>query len=329
MPALTGEMLCLADRGFLGFDLFQQASATGAALVWRAKVSQGLPVLGQYDDGSYRSELRWNSHCQSADRTPIPVRVVVYTLRGSTDATVVYRLVTNILDPARAPAAELAQLYHERWEIETAFDEFKTHLRGGQRVLRSKTPDLVEQEAWGFLLAHFALRALMHDAALGALPRARDPDTLSFVHVVRVTRRTLSHLAAISPSGLSALASGPPARAPRGDGELQPRSPRQKINSLPQLKEYSGFTPQVSIGVNSGEMVSGNIGSATLRRLDYTVIGDVVNTAQRLQSVAAPGQIIINKTAFDKIKESFSCTKVSEIMLKHKAEPVEIYNVMS
>lgn len=226
VPALTGEMLCLADRGFLGFDLFQQASATGAALVWRAKVSQGLPVLGQYDDGSYRSELRWNSHCQSADRTPIPVRVVVYTLRGSTDATVVYRLVTNILDPARAPAAELAQLYHERWEIETAFDEFKTHLRGGQRVLRSKTPDLVEQEAWGFLLAHFALRALMHDAALGALPRARDPDTLSFVHVVRVTRRTLSHLAAISPSGLSALASGPPARAPRGDGELQPRSPR-------------------------------------------------------------------------------------------------------
>ena len=104
---------------------------------------------------------------------------------------------------------------------------------------------------------------------------------------------------------------------------------RQKINSLPQLKEYSGFTPQVSIGVNSGEMVSGNIGSATLRRLDYTVIGDVVNTAQRLQSVAAPGQIIINKKAFDKIKESFSCTKVSEIMLKHKAEPVEIYNVMS
>jgi adenylate cyclase len=104
---------------------------------------------------------------------------------------------------------------------------------------------------------------------------------------------------------------------------------REKVNSLPQLKEYNGFTPQVSIGVNSGEMVSGNIGSATLRRLDYTVIGDVVNTAQRLQSVAAPGQIIISKNSFDKIKESFSCIQVSEIMLKHKAEPVVIYNVMS
>jgi IS4 transposase len=85
-------------------------------------------------------------------------------------------VVTNILEATRAPAAELAALYHERWEMETAFDEFKTHLRGAQRVLRSKTPELVRQEAWGFLLAHFAIRALMHEAALGALPRASDPD---------------------------------------------------------------------------------------------------------------------------------------------------------
>lgn len=226
VPALTGDMLCLGDRGWLGFDLFQQASATGAALVWRAKVSQRLPVLEQFPDGSYRSEVRWNSHCHSPDRTPIPVRVVAYTLPGTTDPAVVYRLVTNILAPARAPAVDLARLYHERWEIETAFDEFKTHLRGGQRVLRSKTPELVQQEAWGFLLAHFALRALMHEAALGALPRARDPDTLSFVHVVRVTRRTLAHLAAIPPSGPAPLARRTAARAARGDGELQPRAPR-------------------------------------------------------------------------------------------------------
>jgi IS4 transposase len=108
-------------------------------------------------------------------------------------------LVTNILDPDRAPALELAELYHERWEIETSFDEFKTHLKGGQRVLRSKTPELVRQEAWGLLLAHFAIRALMHEAALGALPRARDPDTMSFTHAARVARRTLPHFAAISP----------------------------------------------------------------------------------------------------------------------------------
>jgi len=212
VPALTGDMLCFADRGFLGFDLWQQATATGAHLVWRAKSTWHLPVLERFADGSYRSELRWNSHCRSTNRTSIPVRVIEYTLAGTPDtASTTYRLVTSIVAAARAPATDLAALYHERWEIETAFDEFKTHLRGAQRVLRSKTPALVHQEAWGFLLAHFAIRALMHEAALGALPKARDPDTLSFVHAVRVIRRTLTHLAALSPSGPAARASGDPA----------------------------------------------------------------------------------------------------------------------
>ena len=223
---LTPTMLCVADRGFLGVDLWRQAAATGAALLWRAKAVLRLPVLERFADGSYRSELRWNSHCRSRDRQPTPVRVVAYTLPGVAGAEGRYRLVTTILDPDRAPALELATLYHERWEIETAFDEFKTHLRGARRVLRSKTPELVRQEAWGFLLAHFALRALMHEAALGALPHARDPDTLSFTHALRVTRRTLPHLAALPPSGLAARASGDPARAARRDRPLQPRARR-------------------------------------------------------------------------------------------------------
>lgn len=210
LSTLTPEMLCLADRGFLGFDLWRQAAATGAQLVWRAKSTLRLPVLERFADGSYRSTLRWNSHCRSRDRTPIPVRVIAYTLDGAPDATT-YRLVTSLLDPTRAPAAELAALYRERWEIETAFDEFKTHLRGARRVLRSKTPELVRQEAWGFLLAHFAIRALMHEAALGARPTARDPDTLSFVHAVRVIRRTLPHLAALSPSDPATRTPGDPA----------------------------------------------------------------------------------------------------------------------
>ena len=222
VPALTGEMLCLADRGFLGFDLWQQAAATGAALVWRVKASQRLPVLERFADGSYRSAVRWNAHCRSADRTPITVRVLAYTLPGVTDAT--YRLVTSIVDPARAPAAELATLYQERWEIETSFDEFKTPLRGARRVLRSKTPELVRQEAWGVLLAHFAIRALMHEAALGALPKARDPDTLSFTHALRVTRRTLPHLAALPPSGPAVLPLRDSPRTPQRGRRLQSRT---------------------------------------------------------------------------------------------------------
>jgi len=224
VPALTRDMLCLADRGFLGFDLWQQAAATGAALVWRVKASQHLPVLERFSDGSYRSEVRWNSHCRSADRTPSAVRVLAYTLPGVNDTT--YRVVTTILEPARAPAAELAALYQERWEIETAFDEFKTHLRGAQRVLRSKTPELVRQEAWGFLLAHFAIRALMHEAALGALPKARDPDTLSFTHALRVTRRTLPHLAAISPSRPATLSPSDSPRIAHGGRPASPRTAR-------------------------------------------------------------------------------------------------------
>lgn len=229
VPRLTGEMLCLADRGLLGYDLWGAAAATGAALLWRASVTFTLPILERFADGSYRSELRRNSHCKSADRTPRPVRVIEYTLPGVPAATGPYRLVTSILDPARGPAEELAALYHERWEMETAFDELRTHLRGAQRVLRSKTPDLVQQEAWGFLLAHFAIRALMHEAALGALPKARDPDTLSFTHTLRVTRRTLPHVAALPPSGPHPPAPRPaadPRRSALRDRQLQPGSRR-------------------------------------------------------------------------------------------------------
>lgn len=103
---------------------------------------------------------------------------------------------------------------------------------------------------------------------------------------------------------------------------------REKISTLPALEELKGYHPNVSIGINSGEMVSGNIGSSTLKRLDYTVIGDVVNTAQRLQSVAEPGQILINGSSFEKIKESFNCNKIGNIVLKNKEDSVTVYNVL-
>ena len=103
---------------------------------------------------------------------------------------------------------------------------------------------------------------------------------------------------------------------------------RSKIASLPSLHEHVSFTPKVSIGINSGEMVSGNIGSASLRRLDYTVIGDVVNVAQRLQTAAGEGQIAINEVSYSKVKESFNCRKIGEVSLKNKANPMMIYEVM-
>ena len=223
---LRGDMLCLADRGFLGFDLWGTTASTGAALLWRAGAHFSLPRLEQLSDGSYRSEIRWNKECRNSDRSPIPVRVIEYTLPKVPGAEPVYRLVTNILEPERAPAAELATLYHERWEIEGAFDEFKTHLKGAGRVLRSKTPELVLQETWGFLLAHFAIRALMQEAALGAIPRARDPDTLSFTHAVRVARRTLPQWAALSPSAPDTSPHNDPVGAVRRDRKHQPRTRR-------------------------------------------------------------------------------------------------------
>jgi class 3 adenylate cyclase len=103
---------------------------------------------------------------------------------------------------------------------------------------------------------------------------------------------------------------------------------RKKIENMPGDKGTS-FTPQVSIGINSGEMISGNIGSAQLRRLDYTVIGDAVNTAQRIQSAAGPNQVLITEPCYQRIKESFSCQKVGEKTLKNKAAPVMVYEVLN
>ncbi len=199
---LGGGMLCLADRQFFGAALWQQARATEADLLWRVKKNLRLPCRQRLVDGSYLSVCYPSERDRRHDTKGVVVRVIEYTLAGIADAEDLYRVVTSILDPDRAPAGDLAALYHDRWEIETALDELKTHLRGATIVLRSKTPDLVRQEFYGLLLAHFAIRGLMHEAALKA---GTDPDQLSFVHAVRVIRRRLPHAVAIPPSGPAGL----------------------------------------------------------------------------------------------------------------------------
>jgi hypothetical protein len=189
--ALTPGMLLLADRGFLSFDLWQQAAGTGADLLWRVKSAAVLPVIEQLDDGSYLSHIFAARDRRHTD--PITVRVVEYSMPGQ---STVYRLITTVLDPAAAPALDLAALYTQRWEIESSLDELKTHQGQPGMVLRSQTPTGVEQEIYGFLLVHYAIRHLMHQAAASA---GLDPDRVSFTRTLRLVRRQVTAQAAFSP----------------------------------------------------------------------------------------------------------------------------------
>jgi Transposase DDE domain len=183
VPHLRPGMLCLADRAFLGYALWREAAATGADLLWRARRIAVLPCLRRLDDGSYLSRLYPSSQHRQRDREGVTVRVIEYRMPGVPGGDQIYRLVTTILEPQAAPAAELAALYHERWEDEIVVGEVKVTLPGGR--LRSRRPDLIRQEVYGFLLTHFAIRQLMYEATRTA---ACDPDTLSFVKTIEIIR---------------------------------------------------------------------------------------------------------------------------------------------
>jgi hypothetical protein len=197
VPRLTKSMLCLADRNFFSYRLWKQAAATGADLLWRVKKNMRLDCEKRFLDGSYLSRVYPGERDYRHKTNGIVVRVTDYEMTEVAGAEPVYRLLTTIVDPAKAPARELARLYQERWEVETALDELKTHLRGSHIVLRSKTPNLVRQEFYGLMMAHFAVRNLMHQAAMKA---GEDPDRLSFIHSVRVVRRKMTAYVVIPPS---------------------------------------------------------------------------------------------------------------------------------
>jgi IS4 transposase len=206
LDALTPDMLVLCDRGFYSYELWSQAAATGAALLWRCKNDLRIPVLDVLDDGSYLSELlpreiklavgRGHLREVPADAR-IPVRVIEYTLDNRAAATDTYKIITTLLDPAEASAVELAALYQQRWEFELTLDEIEVHQMSATRLLRSKTPELVRQEIWALLLVHYAVRAFMVEAADDI---GDDVDHLSFLRAVRVIRRQVHNQAGFSPS---------------------------------------------------------------------------------------------------------------------------------
>ncbi|MET8629316.1 IS4 family transposase [Kitasatospora sp. NPDC004669] len=167
LPQLQPGMLLSADRNFPGYDRWKAAAVTGADLLWRVKSDVVLVVREQYADGSHLSEIyaardKRRAHGQL-------VRVVEYTTTGHEEAGPI-RLITTILDPGQAPAAESVALHHERWEVERVLDEIKVHQRGPDVVLRSRYPDGVEQEVYGSLLVHHTIRQVMHQAAAQAEP---------------------------------------------------------------------------------------------------------------------------------------------------------------
>ena len=213
LRCLKHGMLVMADRGFIGYDMWGEAAGTGADLLWRVRTDTDLAVTEELPDGSYlsllmdprlaakrRSQLAQNVNPpHPVEVTGHVVRVIEYQVQGrGPQAPETYRLITTIVDPVDASALELADAYHHRWELESSFDEIKTHQRGGGVVLRSKSPEMVRQEIYSLFLTHYAIRELMVQAAEGT--DETDLERMSFTRSLRVIRRQVADQAAFSPS---------------------------------------------------------------------------------------------------------------------------------
>jgi transposase IS4-like protein/DDE family transposase len=195
---LGGGMLCLADRNFACWELWRDAAATGAALLWRIGASFSLPVDEVLGDGTYLSRLKAPRKLRKDGAEDITVRVIEYRLEDEDgNVTETFTLITTLLDPDAAPARELAELYRARWEIETALGSLKTQMKGAGIVLRSKTPDGVVQEVWALLCAYHAVRELISAAAALA---AEDPLRICFINALDVIRGPVGTPGSFSPS---------------------------------------------------------------------------------------------------------------------------------
>jgi hypothetical protein len=233
--ALGHDMLVLADRGLYSYDLLTDVLDTGADFCFRVKAGVDLPVLRWLPDGSYlsfipeptakkqaRAKLR-NGAMKITDLPGIAVRVVDYEVTNRSGKDELFTIITNVLDFEDMASFELAEAYHERWEVELTFDEVETHQRGPAMILRSKSPDLVKQELYGLLITHYAIRQLMTEAADQA---EIDPDRLSFTRSLNVIRRQIQSQAGFSPSTPSESTNR---NDPRNQSTPKPRTPRPHI----------------------------------------------------------------------------------------------------
>jgi len=197
---LAPGMLLTADRGFFSYALWRKAIGTGADLLWRVRTDVSGPKpthVEDLPDGSWLAHLGQTHSAAARREEPMLVRVVDYAIEDGRENPTTYRLFTTLLDPDEVAATDLAAAYVQRWEIEIAFDELKTHQRGPRTVLRSKSPELVRQEIWGHLCCHYAIRSLMTQAALHA---GHDPDRISFVAALRIVRQSIAHQGDFPPS---------------------------------------------------------------------------------------------------------------------------------
>ncbi len=261
LASLAPGMLLLADRNFPGYELWGLAAATGADLAWRIKKNLVFPPVKVLPDGSFHSVMRTpaenvrHGQARAAGRAlacPAEghlVRIIEYTVTAEDSdggiRTEPFRLATTLLDHEQAPAAQVAAIYHQRWEIENSYGELKTRLRGASFILRSKSPELVRQELFAFLTVYQALCALKTQAARTA---GIDPDRISFTATVRIARDHASNQISVTATGLSRARSQAihdilsDLLPPRRDRQCQ-RVKKPPKNTFPAKKRDEAYPP--------------------------------------------------------------------------------------
>jgi hypothetical protein len=246
LRSLGRGMLVMWDRGFHDFDMIVGARQRGAHVLSRLPAHVKPQRLRPLSDGSYLAYLYPSEYQRRKRGERVLVRIITYTI---TDPKLpgygeTYRVLTTLLNPHHAPAHDVACAYHERWEIEIVIDEIDTHQRLATRTLRSLTPVGVIQELYGLLLAHYAVRVLMHEAALLS---DIDPDRLSFVQALEVVRDAVAEFQMVAPEQVAALYARllsdiAAKRLPQRRVRSNPRVVKQKMSNF-KLKRAEHYRP--------------------------------------------------------------------------------------